>query len=306
MQIGEIKDPVERYFAYARERQNIYLRKERGEPRPWTDDPILHTYKFTSVFREQDRTTKVVKRVVRDPYNGKPEGLLANVAARWFNRPEVIEFLFDGVFQEYIERNRIEVVENELRKQFTGKPIVTGAYLITSPAGYSKLEGICHNIHTFRNGRFPATKGDDYLYSWQDIAYLFLDGNDRSEVGMEELWEFLQQVPYQGTFHSHENVVDLRHTKMLDNAYDKNTWTNPGPGCQRGLSQIHGRPWMSEVPRKQAIQELIQLLNYSRDPNLWPAEWQPWELHQAEMWSCEFFKIEKVRLGLGRPRSIYK
>lgn len=281
MQIGEIKDPVERFFALAKERQTIYLKKEAGEPRPWTDDPILHHYKITNCYREQDKGTKVVKKWARDPYNGKSEGLLANVIARWFNRPEIVEQIFsadknqhDGrsLFENYLELNDISIVEDVIRTTFPDGPYCTGAYLITSPAGMDKLKGICHNIHTFRNGRFPATKGDDILYSWQEIAYLFLEGNKRSEVTMEDLWDYLRQVPFQGTFHSHENVVDLRHTKMLDNADDKNTWTNPGPGCQRGLSVIHGRPWMTEVPRKQAIQELIQLLNYSRDPNLWPAE----------------------------------
>ena len=299
--LEKIVDPIERYFAYARERHNIYLKKEAGESRPWTSDPILGYYKVTNVFREFDRGTKCVKKWVRDPYDGKPDGLLANVIARWFNRPEIIEFIFDGLFEEYFEINDVNLFENEIRKKFPNGKWVTGAYLVTTPKGMDKLKGLCHNIHHFKNGRF-LFQGEERR--WWEVAVNLL--SNPGKYKLENLWDFLRDVPYQGMFHSHENVIDLRFTKMLDQAPDINTWTNPGPGAQRGLSQIHNRPWMSVVPRKQAIQELIDLLHYSKDPQLWPSDWQPWELHQAEMWACEFFKIEKVRLGKGTPRSIYR
>ena len=57
---------VEGYFNFLNERHLIYLRKSRGEEYPWTPDPILQKYKFTNVFRENDRTTVWFRENVRE------------------------------------------------------------------------------------------------------------------------------------------------------------------------------------------------------------------------------------------------
>src|SRR5690242_934398 len=55
---GARGDQVRRFVEYMVERENIRLKKEAGEPRPWTTDKILSTYKFTNVRRINDWTTK--------------------------------------------------------------------------------------------------------------------------------------------------------------------------------------------------------------------------------------------------------
>lgn len=55
------------YFAY--ERQNIFLKKQRGENAPWTDDEILREYKFCNTYRLNDRVSQyLLKNFI---YNGK-------------------------------------------------------------------------------------------------------------------------------------------------------------------------------------------------------------------------------------------
>jgi hypothetical protein len=49
------RSPTERFFAYARERYWIKLRRDQGLPAPWTTDPILQQYRFCNVFRADDR-----------------------------------------------------------------------------------------------------------------------------------------------------------------------------------------------------------------------------------------------------------
>ena len=44
-------------FYWVAERERIRVRKESGQPFPWTDDPILATYRFCNVRREDDRVT---------------------------------------------------------------------------------------------------------------------------------------------------------------------------------------------------------------------------------------------------------
>jgi hypothetical protein len=45
------------FWYWISERHSIFLRRQEGKPKPWTDDPILRDYKFTNPFRENDRGT---------------------------------------------------------------------------------------------------------------------------------------------------------------------------------------------------------------------------------------------------------
>ena len=68
------------FWYMCNERHRIFLAKEAGKPKPWTDDPIFQKYKFTNVFRELDRTTIFVRENIREPLFDDPELLLFNVA----------------------------------------------------------------------------------------------------------------------------------------------------------------------------------------------------------------------------------
>ena len=51
------------YFAY--ERQEIFLKKKRGLPAPWTKDEILKKYKFCNTYRVNDRVSQyLIKNVI--------------------------------------------------------------------------------------------------------------------------------------------------------------------------------------------------------------------------------------------------
>ena len=57
------------YWYFANERQNIFIKKLNGDTPPWTNDPILKTYKFCNSYRVNDRVSQyLLKNVI---YNGK-------------------------------------------------------------------------------------------------------------------------------------------------------------------------------------------------------------------------------------------
>lgn len=85
---------IDEFFRTARERHRIYLRRQEGRRRPWTRDEIMHTYKFTNVFRELDRTTVWLRKNAREEMRSRPEVLLAVVLFRWFNRTTTGEAIF--------------------------------------------------------------------------------------------------------------------------------------------------------------------------------------------------------------------
>src|SRR5438132_13024380 len=58
------------YWHFAAERQRIFHRRVRGEPGPWTDDPVLSAHRFTNAYRAADRVSQYLIRHVT--YEGDP------------------------------------------------------------------------------------------------------------------------------------------------------------------------------------------------------------------------------------------
>jgi hypothetical protein len=72
--------------AWASERESIRRRKEAGEPRPWTFDPILSEGgSFVNTRREDDRASRFYAANIRERYKGRAELLAATAAFLWFN-----------------------------------------------------------------------------------------------------------------------------------------------------------------------------------------------------------------------------
>ena len=82
---------LRRLLDFMQERQRIYLKRQAGEPWPWTDDPILRDYRIENVFREQDRVTVWLREHWREPYAAHPNLWFAMAVARQINWPDTLE-----------------------------------------------------------------------------------------------------------------------------------------------------------------------------------------------------------------------
>jgi len=75
----------------------------------------------------------------------------------------------------------------------------------------------------------------------------------------------------------------------------------------RGLNRLLGLSLnpTKQLPKEKYIHYMRRLLEMSSDP-FYGCEWMPdLTMREVEHSLCEFFKYEKVRLGLGHPRSKY-
>jgi hypothetical protein len=308
-------DRAAEFFAFARERHQIYLRRAAGSPPPWTQDPILRAHKFTNVFREHDRTTVWFRTHVREPLRAKPEVLLATVLFRWFNSIRTGETLFCQAdmltgrtpFEDYVDVRDLCALRPHLRRQ--GPPWLSPAYMIRSENGHDKLDGVLNFFHRF------ATSGDpeDDQLSWLNMAEEMLARPEK--YTLKYVWEWLRQFDGLGPFMAYEIVTDLRHTDLLYQAPDINTWANPGPGARRGVARLmrggtrvskKGRVHQIKAPVPMCEDVMRQLLTCSRDPYHWPADWPRWEMREVEHTLCEWDKYERVRTGLGVPKQRFR
>jgi len=271
--------PIQQFFAYARERYAIRLKRNAGEPKPWTKDPLMLKYSFTEVFREDDRTTTWLREHVRDPLRNDPLVLPAVLIFRWFNRIETAEAIFMPTgnttpFDSFMHSGETRDLKVAIREHRGEGPVVTGAYTINTKGtgkGLSKLDGVLRLIemwfdaHDWRN---PDTSSLEAFCAW-------CRGFDLADFMTDQI------------------ATDLRWTYLLENAPDIMTWANPGPGCAAGLNLVFGRPRGQSVPKPQLIEEMRALLAFSQQPEYWPLIWPQWELHEVENCCCEFSKYQR-------------
>lgn len=264
---------TELFFWTARERELIRLKRESGLASPWTKDEILAANRFTNVRREHDKVTVWFRNTLRDPLQERPiPVVLATVVFRTFNLIATGEKLapmlragkWDG---------------SKARALLAGQaPVVTGAYIVRTPWGMNKLDGVIKII-------------DGYLDTEVDLAVTHAGS-------LREAHEALITVPYFGHFTAYEVVSDLRWTCVLRDAPDIMTWANPGPGCLRGMEYILGIPLpQSRANRELCLANMQRLLELSRKQRYWPQDYGQWEMREVEHWLCEFSKYMHAREG---------
>lgn len=281
-----IEEELDRYIYWIEERERIRTKKEEeGLDPPWTDDKILQEYKFCQVFRDDDRTSRWFIEHMRDPLRMSPEVFMATVIFRWFNLIQTGETILKYDLHTDWDPTIADV---QIRKQ---NQWITGAYVIKSPDGLDKLQGVirCINYMWYRK--------EEIL----EKAYNYMDS-------MEKMWEYLRGFPFQGPFMAYEIVTDLSFTMFLKDATDRLTWANAGPGAMRGLNRLTGRPldfkrksndWVGEM------NELYEICKLRLSPSILKSNRHAFELREIEGGLCEFDKYSRILKGEGRTRSKY-
>ena len=288
---------ADEFFSTARERYEIKLRRDAGQPRPWTTNPILAEWRFTNVHREDDRTTVWFRENVREvlsvtgldadnPHKHHLRIVAATLIFRWFNRIEtgmcIKDLLLHG-WDTQIARERLTGIS----------PVVTGAYIIKAGDGVSKLEGILACI-------------DAALPQLPRMVARWLEDRDKGRLTLHTAWADLKTLHFMGGFMSYEVVTDLRWTPVLDQAKDIMRWGNLGPGAIRGIGRVVANdPTLfnnSAVQQKQMLELMAELLDMSLDRTYWPQDWPHWEMHEVEMWLCEYAKYCNAKDGLRLKR----
>ena len=277
---------VEDLVRFIKERHAVYLRKERGDPWPWTEDPILQKYRFCNVYRNLDRQSKLIQDNWLHPHNKDSDVWFAMVVARLVNWwPTLQEVGYPVLW------NPAAFKWNMLARSARGEKIFTGAYMVRADAVISG---------------YKADYLADFVLSpmWSERKYLRPKEGETLQSFHTRLMEFRDM----GSFMAAQVVADVKYAEgsPLRRARDWETWAAPGPGSLRGLNRVNGD---------------------DRDRRWKPHEWEAsFQLLLSEVWRtmearkapmprisgqdlqnclCEFDKYERVRLGQGRPRSMY-
>lgn len=276
------------FWYWISEREKIRQARVAGYTWPWTRDPILQEYKFTNVFRRQDRTTiALVERMVCFAKN--PVQLYNHINTfRLFNRPDT----YDEIYP-LISAGEWRDIESILRKRKNeGLTLFTGAYIIhaSTKLKYDKLH--------------------DYIltakHMWQEAEVMV--AKLKNANALEYAVENLQRYNHVGPFIAYELACDYAYfPALLGKCTDRYTWANTGPGAARGVHRLLYGTHEKRVSGLPYNAYMKQLLIASDGKGNLERHVPKLEMRDIEHSLCEYDKYCRVKHGEGKtPKQKYR
>jgi alpha-glutamyl/putrescinyl thymine pyrophosphorylase clade 1 len=207
--------------AFATKREHIRVLKEKGFPKPWTQDPLLQQYSFTNVHREDDKQTRLIAKGWRRPYGLNPDLWFLMFVARlvnWWPTLEEIGPQLPWKPSEFTKRMNARAARGD--KVFSGAYIIN--QMIKGGTGMPK-------------GEYLAKFVLDPLWKARETC------RPRKDDTLEAVCERWTQFKGVGGFIAAQVIADVKYAKPLLSASDWSTWAASGPGSRRGLNLALGR-----------------------------------------------------------------
>lgn len=267
-------------FHWLKERHAIYLKKEAGLPKPWTEDKILQGYRFCNPYRENDAVTKWITQNIRTPHATHPDLWFNLCVARLINLPESLGQL--GFFHEWSPNRFITTLH---ARKADGLNFMNSAYIVST-------NGVAMDKATYLADRVLTPL-------WNDRASLRPQRGDSLGTFANKLNKHIGM----GTFLTGQVVADLKYVKPLLDADDWWTWAMPGPGSKRGLNRVMGRD--KDAAWGKEWHKMLLLLKEEVDEKL--EKWGYPPIHAQDMQNilCETDKMIRVLNGEGTPKNTY-
>jgi len=286
MLIQEVRklSPYERLYYWIQEREKVRQKKEKGDPKPWTDDVILQSYRFCNVYREYDKVTKWIAANWREPNSGHIDNWFAMAVARWCNWPDTLEEL--GYPVPWDPKKFIKVVRDRTKRD---QKVWTGAYMIGTQGNKTDK---------------PVFIADYVLTPlWNQRANL----RPRSDDTLREFADRIVNIKNQGRFMVGQIVADIKYDKKgpLYSASDWHTYAISGPGSRRGLNRVLGRPVDAPWTEKEWYKQLMILYEVINTKIEISRSVEPIHAQDLQNCLCEGDKYVRVLNGEGKPRSSY-
>jgi hypothetical protein len=278
---------TDRIVSFALERHRIYLRRAAGEPWPWTQDKILQTYRFCNVYRELDTTTAWLRKNWFDPHHADPDAWFAAAVARHVNWVPTLKLL--GYPVPWVPGRLSNLLGVMMaQKDEYGGTVYSGAYMIRSGG----MPGVPRAVYLDRDVLTPLWN------QRQQLCY-------RPYEPLADMHSRLTACYGLGSFMAAQIIADAKFCGAMLGAPDWWTFAAPGPGSQRGLNRVLGRApkspwkldeWIEENERLRWVLNQV-MLDYG-----YPGV----SGQDTQNCLCEFDKMERARLGEGRPKQLMR
>lgn len=284
MKIEEVKKlpALDRLLYWITERESIRVKKEKGLPRPWTDDTVLQTYFFCNVIRADDKVSRYLMDKWYGPHKDSRFIVAACCLARMFNEISTLEVIGGHLFGAHntmIPFVQFGPVKAALKEHWKKHNLFRGAYIISGKKGEDKLTTVIDRCRKVAE------------------SYTF----DTSS--MEKSHAELIKYDGFGNFLAGQVVADARWAVTGEWA-DKKTWAPVGPGSKQGMDRLLSENFTKPVPEYDFLTELRKLMAVYRK-RLPRKLSDRMEAQDSQSTLCEFSKYEKGLWGDRRVKRKY-
>ena len=288
------------YWRFAAERQAIFFRRLRGDPAPWTDDPILLRHRFTNAYRAADRVSQYLIREViyGEGRSMEPrEQLFRVLLFKLFNKIETWQLLEDQLgdlrWETFDFAGYDKLLSAAMR---SGARLYSAAYIIP-PVKWPGGDGVKHrgHLHLIRT----ALSGN------------LVDGLGGA-MSLGEVFALLKQLPSLGDFLAFQLAIDLNYGTAID--FTEDSFVVAGPGARDGIAKSF------ENASDYLAEDIIEFMYDRQDreferlgldfESLWG---RPLQLVDCQNLFCEISKYARVAhpdvmgvSGRTRIKQIYK
>lgn len=276
--LAELKTmtPRELILYWIQERERVRIKKEIGDPKPWTTDPILQRHKFCNVRRMDDKVSKWLEENWYKPYYDHKNMLTACTLARQLNN---IDSLEEVGFPERWNPKRVQkILDARVKRRLKN---FAAAYMITGTLGGTKIEQVVWKVVDPVHKRPPVF--------------------DRTSL--EALTTALTAYAGFSGFIGGQVSADAR--QGLSGSWDdKDSWAPMGPGSKRGINRFLGKHKSESMNKNEFQEHLQEFIQFVKD-HVPKSITRRMEAIDYQNCLCEGDKFIRTVNGEGTPKQRY-
>lgn len=270
------------YWRFAAERQKIFFKKLENALIPWTDDPILSTYKFTNAYRASDRVSQyLIRNVIYQ--NNRPsspnEVFFRIILFKIFNKIETWQLLENKIgsiiYAEYSFERYDQVLTDAIQ---SGQTIYSAAYIMpsggTSFGHTAKHRNHLKLIERMMNNELPKKLAD--------------------AKNMHQGFDLLREYPTIGDFLAYQFITDINYSEVTN--FSEMEFVIPGPGALDGIRKCFTDLGGLNEPEIIKFMAEIQESEFERLGLKFPSLWgRKLQLIDCQNLFCEVDKYARMK-----------
>jgi hypothetical protein len=229
------------------ERNSIYVKRQRGLAKPWSDDIIFQNFIFTDIYKSVDVFYQWVQDKIIKRWHDSPNLWFAVCVARQIGHHRTLKELNSLL----IDFNPDEFLKVLRSRKCAGKLVHTNRYMLTTHG--KSIDKISY-----------TTKILSKLWWQKTLVEIIFDTSN----SLESSYNALKGFEGFGSFISYEIIYDLIESRYFKNAEDKDTFCRFGISTQRALNRIFTRKENAFLTFRQYLSEIISIKDiFASDKN---------------------------------------
>lgn len=275
------------YWSFLTERQRIWLRRSRGQDKPWTADPILQVEFITNVYRQLDPGTEYLINAILSSPLASDEAKVFNVMLYRLmgSKPDThqhIGFLDPANYTPAEVIGRLAELPDDYK--IFGDAYRVASY--TDEGGTNKAENVANMFGYLAGGMEETVR------------------RIKSSRRVVEVYKVFETMQGFGEFLSHQIVVDLLYANLDGEKivpFGDDEFAKPGPGCRKGIWAMMSEEykpanltivleWLRDHQQEALGPDFPYLLNSDSTPHLM-------SICDIQASLCEFYKYYRLWSG---------